>query len=154
TPSRAGIDGGMNPVFQAKLSPSFGFDNSGRTYQVASAGSATPPRFDTAPGALSRDTTPPAAAPVKTAEPAAVASKPAAAASKPVAVATARSAPQPKQTEAPAPEEKPTTIAGMIGSWFGRSPDPAAPPEKDQAGVRAANTDMAAKPKQAAPVRA
>jgi murein L,D-transpeptidase YafK len=156
TPSRTGVDGGMNPVFQAKLSPSFGFDNSGRTYQVASAGSATPARFDTAPGALPRDTTPPAAAPVKTAEPAAAASKPAAATSKPVAVATApvRSAPQPKQTEAPAPEEKPTTIAGLIGSWFGRSPESAAPPEKDQATVRAANTDMAAKPKQTAPVRA
>ncbi|MGB9042682.1 MAG: murein L,D-transpeptidase family protein, partial [Pseudolabrys sp.] len=34
-PSRTGIDGGMNPIFLAKLSPQNDFDNNGR-YQVAS----------------------------------------------------------------------------------------------------------------------
>ena len=160
-PSRAGIDGGMNPVFVAKLSPQTGFDNNGRTYRVASAAPDALPRVAEAPGALPRDTAPPATAaqaPAKP-EPASTASKPepASTASKPVAVASVpvpRSAPQPKQGEAPAAEQKPTTIAGLIGSWFGSSPEPAASPEKEQAAVRASNTDMAAKPKQASPVRA
>jgi len=150
-PSRAGIDGGMNPVFQAKLSPFAGFDNNGRVFQVASTAPGTPPRFDTAPGALPRDPTPAAvAAPVRTQESAAAASKPVAVANVPVP----RSAPQAKQGEAAAPEQKPTTIASLIGSWFSGSSETAAPPEKEQPAVRAANTDMAAKPKQPAPVRA
>jgi hypothetical protein len=65
-----------------------------------------------------------------------------------------RPAPQPKQGEAPA--SPPTTIAGLIGSWFGGSKAEAAPSasEKDVV-ARSASTDLAAKPKQqAAPVRA
>jgi murein L,D-transpeptidase YafK len=150
-PSRAGVDGGMNPVFVAKLSPQSAFDNNGRTYQVAGVGT-TPgalPRVDSAPGALPRDTTPPATAaetPAKS-ESAKVTSAPVAVASAP----TPRSAPQPKQAEAAAPDQKPTTIAGLIGTWFSGSKEeeaaPSAPsPEKPQA--------AAAKPKQAAPVRA
>jgi hypothetical protein len=41
----------------------------------------------------------------------------------------------------------------LIGSWFG-GPKTEATPEKEQAVVRGANTDPAAKPKQTAPVRA
>jgi len=149
-PSRAGIDGGMNPVFVAKLTPQTSFDNNGRTYQVASM-PGTLPRVTEAPGALPRDTAPPAAAaeaPAKR-EPATTASKPAAVANVP----TPRSAPQAKEAEAPDVEQKPTTIAGLIGSWFGGSKETSAAPEKEQAAVRGSNTDLAAKPKQAAPVR-
>jgi murein L,D-transpeptidase YafK len=150
-PSRAGLDGGMNPVFVAKLTPQTGFDNNGRAYQVASM-PGTLPRVAEAPGALPRDTAPPAAAaeaPAKR-EPATTASKPVAVANVPVP----RSAPQAKQGEAPEMEQKPTTIAGLIGSWFSGSKETSAsPPEKEQAAVRGANTDLAAKPKQVAPVR-
>ncbi len=78
--------------------------------------------------------------------------------SEPVVVASVpmpRSAPQPKQGEAPAPQ--PTTIAGLFGNLFGGSKAQAAAsapsPEKEPAAGRSANTDLAAKPKQAAPVR-
>jgi hypothetical protein len=106
-----------------------------------------------APGALPRDTTPPAAPAEASAK-----REPAPTASKPVAVANnvpvPRSAPQTKQGEASDVEQKPTTIAGLIGSWFSGSKEtPASPPEKEQAAPRGANTDLAAKPKQATPVR-
>ncbi|MGB6790923.1 MAG: L,D-transpeptidase family protein [Pseudolabrys sp.] len=149
-PSRAGIDGGMNPVFVAKLSPQAGFDNNGRSYQVASVGPGALPRVENAPGSLPRDTTPPAAAaetPAKTA-PAAKPSQPTVAANVPMP----RTAPQAQQGEALAPEQKPTTIAGLIGSWFsGSKTETPASPEKDQAAARSASTDT--KSKRAAPVR-
>ncbi|MGB8184508.1 MAG: hypothetical protein WCF37_05740, partial [Pseudolabrys sp.] len=152
--SRAGVDGGMNPVFIAKLSTPGGLDNNGR-YQVASTTTAPGalPRVSEAPGALPRTTTvtPPAAsaeAPVRQ-EPAVAAGR------EPVMVASVpmpRAAPQPKQGEAPA--DKPTTIAGLIDGWFGGSKAEAASSthEKEQVAVRSSNTDLAAKPKQAAPV--
>ena len=63
-------------------------------------------------------------------------------------------APQPKEGETPAQQEKPTSIAGLIGNLFGGSKSEAAPapppPQKEQ--VAARSTDLAAKPKQAAPV--
>jgi len=149
-PSRAGIDGGMNPVFVAKLSPQSGFDNSGR-YQVASVSPGALQRVENAPGALPRDTTPPAtasetpakaAAPVKASEPATVASVP-----------MPRTAPQAKAEETPAPEKKPTTIAGLIGGWFSgsKAETPAPAPDKDQAAARTTSTDT--KSKRATPVR-
>jgi murein L,D-transpeptidase YafK len=147
-PSRAGIDGGMNPVFVAKLSPQSGFDNNGR-YQVASVAPGALPRVENAPGALPRDTTPPAAAaeaPAKTAAPAKT-SEPTATASVP------RPAPQAKPEEAPAPERKPTTIAGLIGGWFSgsKTETTAAAPDKEQPATRATATDT--KAKRAAPAR-
>jgi hypothetical protein len=153
-PSRAGIDGGMNPVFVAKLSPQSGFDNNGR-YQIASVAPGALPRVETAPGALPRDTTPPAAAaeakpaastkiaaPAKTSEPTATASVP-----------MPQAAPQAKPDETPAPERKPTTIAGLIGGWFSgsKAETPAAAPDKEQPAARSTATDT--KPKRAAPVR-
>ena len=155
-PSRAGVDGGMNPVFLAKLSPQTGFDNNGRSYQVASVGGAPGalPRVENAPGALPRDTTPPATAAEAPAKPTPAAAKTiepvVAAASTP----TPRSAPpQAKQGEAPAPEQqKPTTIAGLIGGWFKGSKTETPAPEQEQAVARSAN-DAATKSKRATPVR-
>src|SRR5512139_1171263 len=59
-PSRAGIDGGMNPVFLAKLGVQEQFDNTGRTYQVAST--QAPGYLPRVPGALPRTPTRAAAA--------------------------------------------------------------------------------------------
>jgi hypothetical protein len=144
----------MNPVFLAKLSTPSGLDNNGR-YQVASTTTAPGalPRVSEAPGALPRTTTvtPPAAsaeAPVRP-EPAVAAGR------ESVMVASVpmpRAAPQPKQGEAPA--DKPTTIAGLIDGWFGGSKADAASSthEKEQVAGRSGNTDLAAKPKQAASV--
>src|SRR6516165_5640230 len=133
-PSRAGIDGGMNPVFVAKLSPQIGFDNNGR-YQVASA----------APGALpaaSADTPAKTTAPAKTSEPSTTASVP-----------VPRTAPQAKPEETPAPERKPTTIAGLIGGWFSgsKAETTATAPDKEQPAARATAADT--KSKRAAPAR-
>jgi murein L,D-transpeptidase YafK len=151
-PSRAGIDGGMNPVFVAKLSPQSGFDNNGR-YQIASVAPGALPRVETAPGALPRDTTPPAAAAETPAKPAA-STKIAAPAktSEPTATASVPM-PQAKPDETPAPERKPTTIAGLIGGWFSgsKAETPAAAPDKEQPAARSTATDT--KPKRAAPVR-
>ena len=152
-PSRSGIDGGMNPVFVAKLSPNNDLDNNGR-YQVAGNSASAPgalPRVPNAPGALPRTTTvtptpaPPAASAETPARP-----EPAATSSEPVVVASVpmpRPAPQPKQGEAPA-SPQPKTMAGLIGSIFGGSKAEAATSPSDNT-----NTDGAAKPKQAAPVR-
>jgi murein L,D-transpeptidase YafK len=150
--SRTGIDGGMNPVFLAKLSTPSGLDNNGR-YQVAGSSTAPGalPRVAEAPGALPRTTTvtPPAASADTPVKP-----EPAVASSEPVMVASVpmpRAAPQPKQGEAPAAQ--PATIAGLIDSWFSGSKAEAASStrEKEQVAVRG-NTDLAARPKPAAPV--
>ncbi len=138
-PSRAGIDGGMNPIFMAKLSTHNDFDNNGRTLELAGN--------TVAPGALPRTPNPPA----QTAQ----ASKPQPPVSAPVVLASVplpQPAPQPKQGEAPPAEEKPTSIAGVIGNLFGGSKAeaaPSAPPPEQQ--VAAHNTDLAAKPRHAAP---
>ena len=155
-PSRTGVDGGMNPIFLAKLSPQNDFDNNGR-YQTASNAVAPGalPRVANAPGALPRTATvtPPAPSAEAPARP-----EPAVTTSESVVVASVpmpRAAPQPKQGEAPA--SQPTTIAGLIGSWFSGSKAEAAPSAPENVVARSANTDLAAKPKpkqQAAPVRA
>ena len=157
-PSRAGIDGGMNPVFLAKLSPSNDFDNNGR-YQLASNNASTSapgalPRVANAPGALPRTTTAAPVAPVTppaaSAAEAPVRSEPVADPSEPVVVASVplpRPAPQPKHGETPAAHQ-PTTMAGLFGKLFGRSKQQA-----ETTPSESASTDLAAKPKQAAPVR-
>jgi murein L,D-transpeptidase YafK len=148
-PFRVG-DGGMNPVFMAKL-PSSSADNNGRLFELTSA-----PSVDAAavPGALPRTPNRGTVTLAKlqskqpSSEPAVVASVP-----------MPHPAPQPKQGEAPAEQEKPTSIAGLIGNWFGGSKTEAAasaplpPSQKDQVATRstARSTDLAAKPKQAAP---
>jgi murein L,D-transpeptidase YafK len=143
-PFRVG-DGGMNPVFMAKL-PSSSGDNNGRLFELASAPSVAPA---TVPGALPRTpnrgavTLAKLQSPQQQSGPATVASVP-----------MPHPAPQPKEGETPAQQEKPTSIAGLIGNLFGGSKSEAAPvpppPQREQ--VAARSTDLAAKPKQAAPV--
>src|SRR5690242_6970261 len=146
-PFRVG-DGGMNPVFAAKL-PTTSGDNNGRLFELTTVASVDPAAV---PGALPRTPNRGAVTLAKLqtqsqptrqpqSEPAVVASVP-----------MPHPAPEPKQGEAPA--EKPTSIAGLIGNLFGGSKSEAAPPpppaQREQ--VAARSTDLAAKPKQAAPV--
>jgi hypothetical protein len=146
-PPRDGVDGGMNPVFADKLGTQEGYDSKGRLIRVA-----------TAPGSLPRTPDKPAPAPLVSVPQAAPVSAPDTAPqpeTEPVVMASVpmpRPAPLPKQGEAPA--SKPTSIAGIIGSWFGRSkatPAPT-PTQNEQVAARGPSTDLAAKPKQPAPV--
>ncbi len=147
-PPRDGVDGGMNPVFADKLGTQEGYDSKGRLIRVA-----------TAPGSLPRTPDKPAPAPlvsVPQAAPVSVADNAPQPETEPVVMASVpmpRPAPLPKQGEAPA--SKPTSIAGIIGSWFGRSKaTPAtAASQNEQVATRGPSTDLAAKPKQPAPVR-
>jgi len=144
-PPRVG-DGGMNPVFLAKLSPSSNTDNNGRIFELTTTASVD---ASSVPGALPRTPNRGAVTLAKLQTPAR--SEPAAA-----NVPLPHAAPQPKEGEAPAEREKPTSIAGLIGNLFGgskaeaTSSAPSSPaPQKEQ--VAARSTDLAAKPKTAAP---
>jgi hypothetical protein len=142
-PFRVG-DGGMNPVFASKL-PTTSGDNNGRLFELTNVASVDPANV---PGALPRTANRGAVtlaklqSPPRPSEPAVMASVP-----------MPHPAPQPKQGEAPAEQEKPSSIAGLIGNLFGESKSEAAtaspPPQKDR--VAARSTDLAAKPKHAAP---
>jgi murein L,D-transpeptidase YafK len=161
-------DGGMNPVFMAQLSqPSV--DNSGR-YSVASLnGTAS---FTQAPGALPHVPNPPGPTIPKVGKPrTTVASQPEPAneprpVDSPIVMASVPvppPAPLPKQGRV-APEEKPTSIADLLGGIFKPGPQAqpvptqvaaAAPQETPKEAValrgssaKEANTDMAAKPRQ------
>jgi murein L,D-transpeptidase YafK len=142
-PVRHGVDGGMNPVFAAKLATHNVFDNNGRIYQVAGNSQA--------PGALPRTPNPPS----ETAE------RPQAAPREPVVMASVpmpQPAPLPKEGEAPAPEQRSTTIAGLLSNLFGgakaqaRTPAPTTA-ESEPAALRGSDAEMAAKPKLTVPVR-
>lgn len=145
-PPRDGVDGGMNPVFADKLGTQEGYDSKGRLIRVA-----------TAPGSLPRTPDKPAPAPLVSVPQAVPVSAPDTApqpeteAVVMASVPMPRPAPLPKQGEAPA--SKPTSIAGIIGSWFGRSKTTPAPSQNEQVAARGPSTDLAAKPKQPAPVR-
>jgi hypothetical protein len=136
-PFRVG-DGGMNPVFAAKLAAHDTFDNNGRVYQVAGNSQA--------PGALPRTPNPPAVTaetpqPAPTSQPLVMASVP-------------QPAPQAKEGEAP--PAQPKSIAGLLGNLFGGAPAQARPTEQAESqtvALRGSNTEMAAKPKRATPVR-
>jgi len=145
-PSRAGIDGGMNPVFAAKLTPSGEFDNNGRMFQIAgkTVAPGTVPRTATLPAATAEA---PAAPPPKSSEPS---SEPTVVAS--VSSSQAKPAETAKPAEAP-PAKRPSTMAGLISKLFGGSKAEAAQSTDKQVATRA-NTELAAKPKQTAqPVR-
>jgi hypothetical protein len=147
-PSRAGADGGMNPVFLAKLSPSSNSDNNGRIFELTGT---TPVSASTVPGALPR--TPNRGnvtlAKLQTPEP----SEPAVLAKVPLP----HPAPQPKQGEASPEQSKPTLIAGLIGNLFGGSKAEAMPhlpaSEKQATALRGANTELVVKPNRATQVR-
>ncbi len=140
-PSRNGIDGGMNPVFEAKLANHTNFDNNGRVYQVAGNSQA--------PGALPRTPNPPAPtvtwqdSPPQASEPVVLASVP-----------MPQPAPQAKVGEAP---REPQSIGGLIGTLFGSSPPvakPAEPAENQAIALRGSEREAAGKAKRVAPVRA
>jgi murein L,D-transpeptidase YafK len=144
-PSRAGIDGGMNPVFEAKLATHTEFDNNGRTYMVAGNSQA--------PGALPRTANPPAAvSTVATPQDTQASQQPVVLASVPMP----QRAPQAKEGEAP--PEQPKSIAGLIGNLFGGSTAEAKasdktsePAESESATLRGSETP--ATPKRTAAVR-
>ncbi len=140
-PSRAGIDGGMNPVFASKLAAHIEFDNNGRTYQLAGNTQA--------PGALPRTTVGPAAPisiPQAVAEPVET--------EQPVVTSVRMPQPAPRPKEGEAPAEKPTSIAGLLGNVFSAKstePQPAAEaPVEVSAPVSPRKTEVA-KIKQPAP---
>ena len=97
-PLRHGVDGGMNPVFAAKVGPYNDTDNSSRVYDVAGS---------SAPGALPRIPNPPAAA--RPARQTVLASVP-----------VPKPAPQPKEGEAPVTQEQPATIGRPARQYFRR----------------------------------
>jgi hypothetical protein len=141
-PSRNGIDGGMNPVFEAKLATHNEFDNNGHTYQVAGNSQA--------PGALPRTPNPPASAETRqdaqpsTSQPLVMASVP-----------MPQPAPQAKIGEAP--PEQPKSIGGLIGNLFGGSPAEAKqtePAESQVVTLRGSEHEPTVKPRHVAPAHA
>ncbi len=143
-PSRAGIDGGMNPVFAAKLAAHNEFDNNGRTYQLAGN--------TLAPGALPR--TPVAA--ITAAETRSNA-QPVTESEQPVLASVRMPQPAPRAKEGEAPPEAPTSIASLLGNVFNNAkaePQPAAPAETSApVTVRSNRTEVAARAKQTPAVR-
>jgi len=123
-------DGGMNPVFAEKLNAQPGYDSKGHLVEVASA-----------PGALPRAGGIPATTVVlpQTQPETQLAAQPAVLTSVPVP----EPAPQPKTGTAP---QQPTTIAGLIGSWFGGSQAQAAAATTPVA-LRGTSSHLTAKPK-------
>jgi len=136
-PLRHGVDGGMNPVFEAKLANHIEFGNDGRMYQVAGNTQA--------PGALPRTPNPPAEAIQSPPPPQPAASEPVVMASVPMP----QPAPQPKEGEAP--PERPTSIAGLLGNIFGGAQAQTAQAEpvaqSEPMALRSSKTEVAAKPK-------
>ena len=141
-PLRTGIDGGMNPVFEAQLTTQEVYDSDGRLVRIA-----------TAPGALPRESRRLATTVVLPQPVSAPAAQPVVMASVPLP----QPAPQPKEGEAPQPQS--TKTAGLFGNLFSgwqssEAAEPAAPAaESETVGLRGTNTEMAAKPKRAAPMR-
>jgi murein L,D-transpeptidase YafK len=130
-PSRQGIDGGMNPVFAAKLGVPTDPENGGRVIDLASVSGAA------APGALPRTPNKPGSF-----------AKPIVG---PVRVASAPAAPQPQETETPAAQQ--ASIAGVLGNFFGNSQAEAKPvapaADNEPVALRGSKTPAAAKPKPA-----
>ncbi len=137
-PLRSGIDGGMNPVFEAQLTTQEMYDSNGRLVRVA-----------TAPGALPRTNKRLATAVVL--PQAAPTTQPVVTASVPMP----QPAPQPKEGEAP--QQQQASAAGLFGNLFGSSQaqaEPSAPAAGSESVVlRGTNTEMAAQPKRATPMR-
>ncbi|MGI8526436.1 MAG: L,D-transpeptidase family protein [Pseudolabrys sp.] len=137
--SRAGIDGGMNPVFLAKLNPISTGDSDSRGQLIIPAAAT--------PGALPRTPNNP---PVQTTLPKqqveiASAEPPAA----PEVAANAPSvAPQPKAGETPA--SRSGTVTGLLGGLFGGSKGATGPAETNGAAPAQPRPTMIARAKNAA----
>jgi murein L,D-transpeptidase YafK len=145
-PFRVG-DGGMNPVFAARLGGNLS-DTDGRIYQVA--GNSVPgalPRTPNRPATIAATASPPqpkvAEAPEQV-EPAPP-TKPVVTASVPMP----HPAPLPKQGEATAQR---STVASLFGNLFHSSQADAKPYESEPLALRGGDKQLAAKPKRAAPV--
>ncbi len=140
-PFRVG-DGGMNPVFEAKLTSPNIFDNNGRIYQVAgnsqiSSGAQVPGALPRTSNRLAVTAAPPANRPV-------------------VLASVPMPEPAPQAKEGEAPPEQPKSITGLLGNLFGGSPvraQPTEPVESQDVALRGSKTEMAAKLKRTAPVR-
>lgn len=120
---RTGIDGGMNPVFAAKIGAQEAYDVRGNLIQVA-----------TAPGSLPRnggDTPPQTTITVPKAAPTQVAS-----------VST-------NETTTSAPASQPNSIGGLIGNIFSGKQETKTASADESAPTLRGTTDMAAKPKRA-----
>ncbi len=157
-------DGGTNPVFASNnIFSASKYGSPGQVYQVASTSSV--------PGALPHTPNPPGTTIPKVGRPRSEPAKQPQVASQPepssppivmASVPVPPPAPLPKEGEAP--QQKPTTIASLLGNFF-RGPQPQATPtapaatEREPAAeiapvkLRGANTEMAAKPKRTATVR-
>ncbi|HEX3711002.1 MAG TPA: L,D-transpeptidase family protein [Pseudolabrys sp.] len=147
-PIEHGVDGGMNPVFAAKLASHIEFDNNGRTFEVAGNSQA--------PGALPRT---PNAPPTNPNVSPAVQSAQLQQVDRPIVMASVpmpKAAPLPKEGEAP-PEQKPTTITGLLGNLFGgsntESKSVVTASESEPADLRQGNADVVEKTRSVKPVR-
>lgn len=142
-PSRAGIDGGMNPVFATKLASHGEFDNNGRTYVVAGNSQA--------PGYLPRTSNGPAGAPQITV-PAQPSAEPVELSEQPVVASVRMPQPAPRAKEGEAPAETPTSIAGLLGNVFGGSKSEPQPEAAEPAVAPVAPRTAVAKAKPVSPV--
>ena len=118
--SRAGVDGGMNPVFASKLGTQEGYDAKGNVVQIA-----------TAPGSLPRENGP---------VPATTITVP-----KNVATQTTQMASASESGESAGSPGKPGSITGLIGMF--NAPEETKAADNTAPALRGTNTDMAAKPK-------
>jgi hypothetical protein len=145
SPSHAGIDGGMNPVFMAQISASAGSPS----YELASGQSApgalphTPNRGSTRITVGSAPVTAPATPAATPADDATV---------QLASVPMPQVAPLPKEGEAP---QESSSVASLFGNLFGGAPaqTPPAPADNDAIALRGTDAVTPAKSKQAAPVR-
>lgn len=118
--SRAGVDGGMNAVFAAKLGTQEGYDAKGNVVQIA-----------TAPGSLPRENGPVPATNITV--------------PKNVATLTTQMASASESGESAGSPGKPGSITGLIGMF--NAPEEAKAADNATPALRGTNTDMAAKPK-------
>ncbi len=142
-PSRAGIDGGMNPVFATKLASHGEFDNNGRTYVVAGNSQA--------PGYLPRTSNGPAGAPQITV-PAQPSAEPVELSEQPVVASVRLPQAAPRSKEGEAPAETPTSIAGLLGNVFSGSKSEPRPEAAEPAVTPVAPRTAVAKAKPVSPI--
>jgi murein L,D-transpeptidase YafK len=150
-PSRAGIDGGMNPVFATKLAVHNEFDNNGRAVQIAGNTQApgylprvpnVPPAGPPRVGGSPQNTT--TASQVATAEPAD--------AEQPVMASVRIPQPAPRAKEGDTPAQAPTSIAGLLGNAFSGQANEPQPEAAEPEAAPAAPRTAAAKARQTSPV--